>query len=375
MKKIIKNVFCLSVLALLASCGGGNQGNQSSEKPDSTPESSEHESESSINAGVSSVTETSSINTGTSSKANISSSHANNNSSKTYVDNQLSAGGLVINFNATGASISAIKWNNTQIAKDGFTVGRCANRLANGKFTIDGVEYTADINSSPHSLHGGNGSGWNSWRGPFATADWTKVEQTASSITYSIHSNDKANGYPGNMDMTVKYSLSQEGALSIEYSATTDKATLCNPTNHLFMDLNGNRSYDNVKLQINADKYTPLENQIPTGEIVSVENTQFDYRVEKAFDSTKSYDDNLVLNGTGYRKVATMTGSTLGVKVDVFTDRPGLQLYKDGSGNICLETQMFPDMINHPEFADYGTTILRPGETFASKTTYAFSQA
>ena len=105
-----------------------------------------------------------------------------------------------------------------------------------------------------------------------------------------------------------------------------------------------------------------------------MEGTQFDYRTEKAFDGSKSYDDNYVLNGTGYRKVASMTGKTLGIKVDVFTDRAGLQLYKDGSGNICLETQQFPDMINHPEFASYGTTVLKANETFNSKTTYHFTK-
>ena len=286
-------------------------------------------------------------------------------------DNELSTtSGLVVKFNATGASISSITWQNKQIAKDGFVVGRCANRIANGKFTIDGTEYQADLNSGSHSLHGGNGSGWNSWRGPFATATWTKVGQTIDTITYSISSKDGANGYPGNMDMIVKYTLSQAGELTIEYSATTDKATLCNPTNHLFIDINGSKSYDNVDLQISADKYTPLQDQIPTGEIVSVEGTQFDYREKKTFDKSKDYDDNYVLNGTGYRQVATLTGNTSKLAVMVFTDRPGLQLYKDGSGNICLETQMFPDAINHENFAD---PILRPGENFYSKTTYVFA--
>ena len=92
----------------------------------------------------------------------------------------------------------------------------------------------------------------NSWRGPFATKDWTKVEQTASSITYTIHSPDGENGYPGNMDMTVKYTLKQSGELLIEYTATSDKDTLCNPTNHLFMAPNGNNSYNDIILEINV---------------------------------------------------------------------------------------------------------------------------
>ena len=281
------------------------------------------------------------------------------------VDNQLStADGLVVTFKAQGARIDKIKYGNKQIAKDGFTVGRVANRIAGGTFTLNGTQYNVKKNDGNNSLHGGG----NSWQGPFATANWTKVEQTASSIKYSIHSNDKDNGYPGNMDMTVTYTLSQAGELSIEYSATTDADTLCNPTNHLFMDLNGNsdRNYANVKLWINADNYTPLQDKIPTGAISPVEGTQYDYRTEKAVAS-KEYDDNYVLNGEkdAYRKVATMTGTSAKIKVDVYTDRPGLQFYKDGNGSICLETQMLPDAINHASTVDaYGTTILRAGETF-----------
>ena len=278
--------------------------------------------------------------------------------------------GLSIKFKATGASIDKITFNNKQVAKDGFVVGRCANRIANGKFSIKGTQYSVSVNSGSHSLHGGQGSGMNSWRGPFATKDWTKVEQTASSITYTIHSPDGENGFPGNMDMTVKYTLKQSGELLIEYTATSDKDTLCNPTNHLFMAPNGNNSYNDIKLWIDADNYTPLNNQIPTGAISPVAGTQFDYTTEKSFDGSKSYDDNLVLNGEGYRKVATMTGTSLGLKIDVFTDRPGIQLYKDGNGSICLETQMFPDAINQANFED---PILEANEQFYSKTAYVFS--
>ena len=139
------------------------------------------------------------------------------------------------------------------------------------------------------------------------------------------------------------------------------------------MSLNGNSRDANHKLWIDADNYTPLSNQIPTGAISPVSGTKFDYTTEKNFSNNESYDDNYVLNGTGYRKVSTLTGTDLGVQVDVYTDRAGLQLYRDGQGSICLETQMFPDMINHPEWDQYGTTILRANEEFHSKTTYAFS--
>ena len=358
MKKIFNVIVLFAFISALGACSSSNSVVDSSFNEESSSEIEESSDE-----VISSKEESSS-------SEKQSSSSSSSEATPSYKENELSTeSGLVVKFKAEGASIDKITWKDKQIAKDGFVVGRCANRIANGKFTIDGVQYTADINSSPHSLHGGNGSGWNSWRGPFATANWTKVSQTASTITYSIHSNDGANGYPGNMDMTVKYTLSQEGELAIEYSATTDKATLCNPTNHLFIAINGNTSYDNIELWINADQYTPLNNQIPTGDISSVTGTQFDYTTEKAFDKSKNYDDNYVLNGEGFRHVATLTGNTSKLAVLVHTDRPGLQLYKDGSGNICLETQMMPDAINHEAFEN---PILRPGEEFYSKTSYTF---
>ena len=357
MKRIVINTISLALLVLATGC---------------SPILPSSESESLVSSASSTEGQTSS-----SSSSSASSSTSNQSSSKAdYKENELSTtSGLTIKFKAQGARIDSITWNNKQIAKDGFTVGRCANRIANGRFTLNGQTYNVTKNSGNNSLHGGGSS----WQGTFATTNWTKVEQTASSIQYSFHSADGADGYPGNFDMTVTYTLSQEGELSIEYRATSDKDTLCNPTNHLFMSLNGPGSNGrlsdaNHKLWINADNYTPLNsNQLPTGQIAPVAGTQFDYTTEKAFDNTKSYDDNYVLNGTDYRKVATMTGSTLGVKVDVFTDRAGLQLYRDGQGSICLETQMFPDMINQPTFADYGTTVLKANEQFYSKTTYAFS--
>ena len=360
MKKIIKNIISISVLALLASCGGSKK--------------------------TSTLTSSNEPTTPSSSLPEQTSAPQSSSSKKDYVDNQLSNGNMVVEFESTGASIKSIKWKNTQIAKDGFVVGRVANRINQGKFTLDGVEMSVQTNDNGNSLHGGPGTGGNNWRGPFATKSWERVSQTSSSIVFRIVSPDGENGYQGQMTMTVTYTLSQAGELSIHYNAFTTKDTLCNPTNHLYMAINGasssspwggnsSSSYENIKLWINADNYTPLgKGQIPTGEVSTVEGTKFDYRVEKAFDKSQDYDDNLVLNGTGTRKVATMTGTKLGVKVDVFTDRPGLQLYKDGnSGYICLETQMMPDAINHPEFDVYGTTILRKGETFESTTTYAFS--
>ncbi|MBO7121040.1 MAG: galactose mutarotase [Bacilli bacterium] len=359
--KTNKLIFAFAFAALLASC-------QTPAAGSSIASSSPAEgSLSSAEASASTSTE------GTSSAASQADSTPNSlDEGRTMRTDELyTDSGFVVKFKAQGARIDKITYgsNNKQIAKDGFTVGRVANRIANGRFTLNGTTYNVTKNVSPHSLHGGG----NSWQGPFATANWTKVEQTASTITYSLHSADGDNGYPGNLDATVKYTLKNNGELSIDYTAVSDADTLYSPTNHLFMSLNGNSNSANHKLWIDATNYTPLSNQIPTGAISPVSGTKFDYTTEKNFSNNESYDDNYVLNGTGYRKVSTLTGTDLGVKVDVYTDRAGLQLYRDNSGSVCLETQMFPDMINHPEWDEYGTTILRANEGFHSKTTYAFS--
>ena len=354
MKKILARLALISFALIASACG------TTSSSSEQTPTSG---SGTSIASTASSESTASSVATSSSKDLNM-------------IENQLyTEDGLKVYFKAQGARIDKIEYKGKQIAKDGFTVGRVANRIAGGKFTLDGTQYNVKKNDGNNSLHGGG----NSWQGPFATANWTKVEQTSSMMKYKIVSADNDNGYPGEMTMFVTYTLTQQGELSIEYSATTTKDTLCNPTNHLFIDINGNadRNYGNINLQVNADYYTPLQNQIPTGDVNPVSGTQFDYKAEKAFDGKKSYDDNYVLNHLTKGdtiKAATLTGTQLGVIVDVYTDRPGMQLYKDGSGNICLETQMLPDAINHPEFDDYGTTILRAGETFSSKTTYHFSK-
>ena len=348
MKKSITRLFVLSLIALVSACGS-------------------HPIDSSTSINDSSIEEKSSSSINTNQGASSSSSKA-----PVGGDNELStSSGLVIKFKAEGATIDSIKWKGTTVAERGFVVGRCANRIANGQFSIDGTQYSVSKNDGNNSLHGGSGSGRDSWHGPFATKNWTKTEETDSSISFEIESADGENGYPGKMNMSVKYTLSEAGELAIEYSATTTKDTLCNPTNHLFMKMNGTSNYNNLKLWIDADNYTPLNsNKIPTGAISPVAGTKFDYTTEQNFKGSESYDDNLVLNGTGYRKVATMTGTTLGLKVDVFTDRPGLQLYKEGNGFVCLETQMMPDAINQENF---DSPILRAGQTFSSKTAYCFS--
>ncbi len=346
MKKILARLALISFALITAACG--NKGSSSEASSSAEPSIS------------SSDTSTPSSN-----------SLAPSSSDPKIVDNQLSAAnGLKVYFNSTGAKIDKIEFDGKKVAENGFTVGRVANRIKDGKFTLNGTQYSVTKNDGNNSLHGGG----RSWQGPFATANWKKEKQTINSIKYSIVSQDKDNGYPGEMKMFVTYTLSDAGELSIEYSATTTQDTLCNPTNHLFITINGNTSYDNVKLQVAASNYTPLQNKLPTGVVESVVGTKFDYIDEKAFKGSESYDDNYVLDKEKgvYGKAATLTGTQY--KVDVFTDRPGLQLYKDSNGKICLETQMMPDAINHPEFDKYGTTVLKAGETFTSKTTYHFSK-
>lgn len=345
MKKILARLALISFALITAACG--NKGSST-------------ESSSSVEPSISSDTSTPSSN-----------SLAPSSSDPKIVDNQLSAAnGLKVYFKEQGARIDKIEFDGKQIAKDGFTVGRVANRIAGGKFTLNGTQYSVTKNDGNNSLHGGG----RTWQGPFATANWKKEEQTINSIKYSIVSQDKDNGYPGEMKMFVTYTLSETGELSIEYSATTTKDTLCNPTNHLYISINGSNNYSDVKLQIAGSNYTPLKDQLPTGEVKSVAGTQYDYINEKAFNGNAEYDDNYVLDKDKdvFGKAATLTGKQF--KVDVYTDRPGLQLYKAGNGDICLETQMMPNAINRPEFDKYGTTVLKAGETFTSKTTYHFSK-
>ena len=353
MKRKITYLFAIALVAAISACSA-------------LPE----KSSSSAEADDSSIPPISITNAPDSSSSSSSSSKSSKSSASALDNNPVTltaANGLAIEFVNTGAAINSVKYGSITIASNGFTVGRCANRIANGQFALNGKTYNVSKNNGNDSLHGGDTRG--NWKGTIATSQWSKIEQTTSSVTYTYHSADGENGYPGNMDLTVKYTLSQSGELLIEYNAESDADTLCNPTNHLFIDISGSRSYSNLKLWIDADQYTPRNGNLPSGQIVSVTGTQFDYTTEKTFDSSKSYDDNLVLNATEYAKVASLSSTKY--KVEVFTDRPGLQLYKENNGNICLESQMFPNAINVQAFED---PILKAGETFYSKTAYCFSK-
>lgn len=269
--------------------------------------------------------------------------------------------GLTVKFADKGAKIDSVDFNGKHIAENGFTAGRVANRIANGRFTLDGVTYNTDKNNGRHTLHGGS-------RG-FGEKTWTFVEQTENSISFSLHSPDGDMGFPGNLDMTTTYTLEEDGTLTYEYRATCDAKTIFNPINHLYMNMNGNTSNANHDLWIDADTYTKASSDlIPTGEIVSVAGTTLDYRTKNTYHGNN--DSNLCLNGTGYRKVAEMEGKTGGYKVEVFTDRVGLQLYSDGRF-ICMEAQDYPDAINHSNFP---SIVLEANTEYYSKSAYKFTK-
>lgn len=280
----------------------------------------------------------------------------------------------------------------------GCTTGRVCNRIAKGKFTLDGKEYTLAINNEPNHLHGGGPASLDKvvWKATPYSSD------KGQGVKFTFTSPDGAEGYPGNLSMTVSYFVpTNENSISIEYSATTDKATPVNLTNHAYFNLAGEGSATVLDhtLHLNADEYTPGDDtMIPTGEISPVEGTDLDFRkptrIGDRIDSIGKtaaigYDHNFVLNpgksGEEMRLAATLTESTSGRKMVVTTSEPGIQFYsgnflkgQKGKGGksyahrsaLCLETQHYPDSVNHSNFP---TTILKPGEKFASKTTYAFA--
>ncbi len=266
----------------------------------------------------------------------------------------------------------------------GALIGRYANRIQKGKFTLNGQEYKLAVNNGPNHLHGGI-IGFNDviWQDkPF------KNDQKAGLILTYL-AKDMEEGYPGNLSVKVTYSLNNKNEFSIHYQATTDQATPINLTNHLYFNLNGvNKNILNHRIKLNADYYTPSDDTlIPTGEILSVNNTPFDFRTERELGSQltslpQGYDNNYVVAGIpGELKEATLLSDTeSGRKIVLFTTQPGIQLYtgywipeyngKFGHyAGVALETQHFPDSPNKPHFPN---TILKPGELFDEKTVYKF---
>lgn len=277
----------------------------------------------------------------------------------------------------------------------GATIGRFGNRIAKGKFALDGKQYSLFTNNGANTLHGGK-KGYQ-----YVVWDGKKLDDSTLELTY--FSKDMEEGFPGNLKIKVLYSLTSDNSFKCEYEATTDKKTIVNLTNHAFFNLNGEGSGTilNHVLQVDADKYTPVDSTlIPTGKLEPVAGTPFDFtkpvtigeRINvnnEQLKNGKGYDHNFVLNGTqggGMLHAATVTGDRSGIIMDVFTEEPGLQFYsgnfmgskntfKGGSKDdlrtaFALETQHFPDAPNHPSFP---STILDPGKTYHTISLFKFS--
>ena len=277
----------------------------------------------------------------------------------------------------------------------GATIGRYGNRIAKGRFTLDGVTYTLTRNNGPNTLHGGKKG--------FQAVVWDAQMIGTNAIQFTYLAKDGEEGFPGNLASKVTYSLTDNNELVMEYEAVTDKKTVVNLTNHAFFNLNGEGSgtINNHLLQINADRYTPVDSTlIPTGKIEPVKGTPFDFTTPTAIGARvdddhqqlkfgKGYDHNYVLNakpGSGMFHAASVAGDLSGVVMDIYTEEPGLQFYggnfmkgknvfKNGTRDefrtaFCLETQHFPDSPNQPSFP---STVLEPGQTYKTKSVYQFS--
>jgi aldose 1-epimerase len=277
----------------------------------------------------------------------------------------------------------------------GALIGRYGNRIARGKFTLDGQQYTLATNNYPNALHGGN-KGFDKvlWE----PAILTSPEGASLKLTYL--SKDGEEGYPGNLSVTVVYTLTEDNALKIEYTATTDKDTVVNLTQHSYFNLAGQDSILNHVVMIPADKFTPVDSTlIPTGELRPVDGTPFDFRTPTAIGARINQDDEQLKFGKGYDHnwvinkpmgqfglMASVTEPTTGRVLEVMSDQPGLQFYSGnfldgtlkGKGGwvyqfraaFCMEPQHYPDSPNQLQFP---SVVLKPGQVYRNTIVYKFS--
>lgn len=246
----------------------------------------------------------------------------------------------------------------------GKTIGRYANRIARGSFALDGTTFALATNEGRNTLHGGPDG--------FSKRTWEIAGRSDTSMTFALRSPGGDQGFPGALECHVRYSWSDDDALRIDYTATTDEPTVVNLTNHVYFNLSGDpsRSIAQYRLHLAASAYTPVDDEsIPTGEIAPVDAAR-DFRTERAV-SAATYDCNFVLDGWdgSLRYAATLSDAESGRTLVLETTQPGLQLFTGKPGAIALETQHFADAPNH---ANFPSTVLRPGQTFASSTVYRF---
>jgi len=277
----------------------------------------------------------------------------------------------------------------------GATIGRFGNRIAKGKFTLEGKTYSLFTNNGQNTLHGGKKG--------YQYVVWDATQPNDNTLQLHYLSKDGDENFPGNLDVKVTYTLTDDNELKMDYEAKTDKTTIVNLTNHAFFNLNGDGSGTilNHEVQIFADEYTPVDSSlIPTGKIEKVAGTPFDFtksttigaRIEDKNEQLtfgKGYDHNYVLNktkGMGMFHAATVKGDKSGVVMDIYTQEPGLQFYsgnfmqskntfKSGAKDdfrtaIAMETQHFPDSPNQPAFP---STVLKPGQVYKTSSIYKFS--
>jgi aldose 1-epimerase len=274
-------------------------------------------------------------------------------------------------------------------------VGRYGNRIAKGKFTLEGKEYSLSINNGPNHLHGGPTG--------FHARVWDAEQLSENSLKLHYLSADGEEGFPGNLDMTVVYTFTDENELVIDYTGTTDKTTVVNMTNHGFFSLTGianpTPTIEDLECEINADYYVPIDDtSIPTGEIESVKGTPFDFTTPHAVGERIDADHIQTKRGAGYDHcfvlnkkqpgeltfAARVVEPKSGRMMEVYTTEPGVQVYTDNWADgykgqhgatfprrsaICFEAQHFPDSPNHPYFP---SVVLKPGEVYTQKTIYKF---
>jgi len=277
----------------------------------------------------------------------------------------------------------------------GALIGRYGNRIARGKFTLDGKQYTLATNNYPNALHGGVKG--------FDKVVWTPTlfaSPQGPALKLHYLSRDGEEGYPGNLSVTAVYTLTEDNALKLEFTATTDKDTVVNLTHHSYFNLAGKGTILNHIVMIPADKYTPIDSTlIPTGELAPVEGTPFDFRTPTPIGArinqdneqlkfANGYDHNWVINKPlgQYGLMARVTEPTTGRVLEVYSNEPGLQFYSgnflDGTltgkggwvyqfrDGFCMEPQHYPDSPNKPQFP---SVVLKPGQTFHNTIVYKFS--